>query len=234
MRHDMTLEAQVLTQQMRRAAVWCVGIAALIGLGRFAAAEPLSLDESGAAPKVTTPGGCVIALDGADAAWRITLADGKSARVTLEGRSVTVTEAGGQAWRVPGSMSFILPDGTKVTLGMKMDRQNGLVPESLHVANGDDDVIISGLFKSKFKAAASAARTDNEGRFADGDYAVMDGEGRFFLLRAAQVAQAKAGKATAARITGAGDAQFEAKPSADVLVIPPAALPLLVPAEDEP
>lgn len=203
-------------------------LALALCLSATASADPLTLDPASPTPKITTPGGCTITVEGStDAAWTIDAPAGRT-RIALNGKSVFVTQADGSSWKVPGSMSFILPDGTKITLGMKMDRQNGLVPENLHIAHGNDDVIVSGLSKNKLKSSASQTRPENESRFADGDYAILDTSGAFFLLTSNQVADAQAGKSILAlTIFNHGDSQFDTKPSPNPLTIPPAALPLL-------
>jgi hypothetical protein len=211
----------------------CVLLAASLW-AQAAAADPLTLDASSPAPQVTTPGGCVVAVEGADAAWRVTLPGGPSMRVALDADdNLVLTPPSGAPWRLPGTTSFILPDGAKVTLGLRMDRQRGLLPENLHIAHGDHDVIISGLSKGTFKATSSDARPDNDPRFADGDYLILAADGRIFSLPAAQVAAAKAGKAPAALASASPDGHLHTQPLPQPLPLPAAALPLLIEADPD-
>ena len=81
-------------------------------------------------------------------------------------------------------MSFVLPDGTKITAKTTPPRSNGYtVTESIDIMNGSERATISGIDKNKpVSEGVQGDRWAVDAKTKDGDYAVLGGDGDDWFL----------------------------------------------------
>lgn len=133
-------------------------------------------------PEYVTPGGYKIAAEGKDAAWTVTTPEGKKTRIWGDPH---VHESDGGKWDFKKNMSFVLPDGTKISVKTTPPRPNGYtVSESIDIMNGNQRATIGGIDKNK--PTSEGVQNDRwalDARTPDGDYAVLGGDGDDWFLQ---------------------------------------------------
>jgi len=132
-------------------------------------------------PEFTTPGGYKIKAEGKSAGWKITTPEGKT---TLINGDPHVREGDGGKWDFKKQMSFVLPDGTKITCKTTPPRKNGYtVSQSIDIMNGNERATIGGIDKNKpTTGGVKQDRWAVDASTKDGDYAVLGGNGDDWFL----------------------------------------------------
>jgi hypothetical protein len=132
-------------------------------------------------PKFVTPGGYTVEAEKGSNAWKITTPEGKTSRIWGDPH---VNESDGGKWDFKKGMSFVLPDGTKITAKTTEPRANGYtVTQSIDIMNGNERATISGIDKNQPQSeGVKADRWATDARVPDGDYAVMGGDGDDWFL----------------------------------------------------
>ena len=132
-------------------------------------------------PKFKTPGGYTVEAEGKSAAWKITTPEGKTTRIWGDPH---VKEGDGGKWDFKKGMSFVLPDGTKITARTTPPRSNGYtVTKGIDIQNGNQVATINGIDNNK--PTTTGVRNDRwsyDARVPDGDYAILGGDGDDWFL----------------------------------------------------
>jgi len=132
-------------------------------------------------PAFVTPGGFTVEAEGTSAGWKITTPEGKSTRIWGDPH---VAESDAGKWDFKKGMSFVLPDGTKITCKTTPPGKNGYtVTEGIDIMNGNEMATIGGIDKNQPKS--EGVQTDRwaaDARVPDGDYAVLGGDGDDWFL----------------------------------------------------
>ncbi len=132
-------------------------------------------------PEFVTPGGYKIKAEGKGNAWTITTPEGKTTRIHGDPH---VQESDGGRWDFKKNMSFVLPDGTKISVKTTPPRGNGFtLTSSIDIMNGNERATISGIDKNK--PTTTGIKQDRwavDARTPDGDYAVLGGDGDDWFL----------------------------------------------------
>lgn len=132
-------------------------------------------------PEYTTPGGYKVAAEGKDMAWTVTTPEGKKTRIWGDPH---VHESDGGKWDFKKDMSFVLPDGTKITAKTVPWGNDATVTGSIDIMNGNQRASIGGIDKNK-DLTDSGVQNDRwavDARTPDGDYAVLGGSGADWFL----------------------------------------------------
>ncbi|MBN2430798.1 MAG: DUF1521 domain-containing protein [Acidobacteria bacterium] len=132
-------------------------------------------------PKFVTPGGYTVEAEKGSNAWKITTPEGQTSRIWGDPH---VNESDGGKWDFKKGMSFVLPDGTKITAKTTPPGKNGYtVTQSIDIMNGNERATISGIDKNQPQSeGVKADRWAVDARVPDGDYAVMGGNGDDWFL----------------------------------------------------
>jgi hypothetical protein len=163
-------------------------------------------------PAFETPGGYKIEAEGKSAAWKITTPEGKTTRIWGDPH---VHESDGTKWDFKKDMSFVLPDGTKITARTTPPRANGYtVTAGIDIMNGSERASIDGIDKNK--PTTGGVKNDRwavDAKVKDGDYAVLGKSGDDWFLngkneivgssKAGEVLHTRAGSAPEGGVTGA-------------------------------
>ncbi len=146
-------------------------------------------------PAFETPGGYKIEAEGKSAAWKITSPEGKTTRIWGDPH---VKESDGTKWDFKKDMSFVLPDGTKITARTTPPRANGYtVTSGIDIMNGSERASIDGIDKNK--PTSGGVKNDRwavDSKVKDGDYAVLGKSGDDWFLNGKNeiVGSSKAGE----------------------------------------
>lgn len=158
-------------------------------------------------PAFETPGGYKIESEGKSAAWKITTPEGKTTRIWGDPH---VHESDGTKWDFKKDMSFVLPDGTKITARTTPPRPNGYtVTAGIDIMNGSERATIDGIDKNK--PTTGGVKNDRwavDAKVKDGDYAVLGKSGDDWFLQGKNeiVGSSKAGEVLHTRAGSAGEA----------------------------
>ncbi len=133
-------------------------------------------------PEFVTPGGYKIRALGKQNAWEIITPEGKRTKIWGDPH---VNESDGGRWDFKKDMSFILPDGTKITVNTTKpkDPNAPTVTASITIMNGNQRATISGIEKNQ--PTTDGIKNDRwlvDARMPDGDYAVLGGDGDDWFL----------------------------------------------------
>jgi hypothetical protein len=132
-------------------------------------------------PEFTTPGGFKVKAEGKDAGWTITSPEGKTTRIWGDPH---VDGPNGGRWDFKKDMSFVLPDGTKITAKTTPPLSSGYtVTDSIDIMHGNQRATISGIHNNK--VASEGVKNDRwavDARTPDGDYAVLGGKNDAWYL----------------------------------------------------
>lgn len=163
---------------------------ALFGAFIFAAAAapssavtPPTLNATGA-NTITTPGGYTVKAEGKDAAWNVTTPNGKTTRIWGDPH---VEEFDAGRWDFKKGMSFVLPDGTKITAALAL--VDGKPYSSrLTLVNGDWQCTVQGIEKNAPTMSRPRLRSATEKSPPTSHYAVLGGDGDDWFLTDGPVA----------------------------------------------
>ena len=161
----------------------------VIAGGVIGGAPPPSEEKSGIIQNgpnsFVTPGGFTIKAEGKDMAWTITNPEGKTTRIWGDPH---VDEADGRRWDFKKDMSFVLPDGTKISAKtVPWGNGDATVTGSIDIMNGNQRATISGIDKNK--PSSSPVQNDRwatDARTPDGQYAVLHPNGKDWFLNGKQ------------------------------------------------
>jgi hypothetical protein len=132
-------------------------------------------------PTFLTPGGYVVSAEGVDEAWRIATPNNRWTRIWGHPH---VNESDGGTWDFKKGMSFVLPDGTKITANTTPPKENGYtVTESIDIMNGGQRATIEGIDANQPQTTGiKNDRWAADARTPDGLHAVLGGDGDDWFL----------------------------------------------------
>ncbi len=119
--------------------------------------------------------GYTLHLENQDSAWSITDAEGNTVRVWGDPH-VDENSDGSDDWDFTQTSTFVLDDGTKITVGTRDVGEGRTVTDSLTITNGDRAISVTGIADNNVQVDSSQTNGDPAEGGQSIDAAVDDGD----------------------------------------------------------
>jgi len=133
---------------------------------------------AGGGKDVPLGNGYTLHLENKDNAWSITDAEGNTVRVWGDPH-VDENADGSDDWDFTGTTTFMLDDGTKITVGTRDVGEGRSVTETLTITNGDRAIVVTGIADNNVQIDSSQTNSDTTEGGQSIDTAVDDGDTLF-------------------------------------------------------